>query len=91
MIIIVQKEKEQESIEILIDKLGLEYLRNIFNKDWHEPIQGEDELYDLDHEHLFSAEWGGEELSPKFTSQNSEEINSLKIVYLGKDALKILS
>jgi hypothetical protein len=91
MIILVQKEKEQESAEILIDKEGLEFLRNLLNKDWYEPKQEKDGLYDLDHEHLSSKDWGGEELSPQFTSQSAEKINSLKIVYLGKDAGRILA
>lgn len=91
MIIVVQKEKEQESAEILFDKEGLELLRRLLNKDWYEPMQKNDELYDLDHEHLSSIDWGGEELTPQFTSHGAEKINSLKMVYLGKDALKILS
>lgn len=91
MIIVVQKEKDQESAEILIDKEGLEFLRNMLNKDWYEPKQAKDGLFDLDHEHLSSKDWGGEELSPQFTSQSAERINSLKIVYLGKEAEKILA
>lgn len=91
MIIVIQKEKEQESAEILIDNKGLEFLRTILNKEWYEPKEGKDGLYDLDHEHLSSNDWGGEELSPQFTSQGAEKINSLKIVYLGKKAEQILS
>lgn len=91
MIIIVQKDKKQESVEILFDKEGLEFLRKLLNKPWHEPIQKEDALYDLDHEHLSSIEWGGEELSPEYTSLDNEKVNSLKMVYLGNDALNILS
>lgn len=91
MIIVVQKNKEQESAELLFDKEGLEFLRNILNKNWYEPIKKEDGFYDIDHEHLASLDWGGEELSPQFTSQGAEKINSLKIVYLGLDPEKILS
>lgn len=91
MIIVIQKEKEQESVEILIDEKGLEFLRRIFNKEWHEPKLGKAGLYDLDHEHLSSNDWGGDELSPEFTSDGADKIHSLKIVYLGKQAEKILS
>lgn len=91
MILVVQKNNESDTIEILFDKQGLELLRTVINKDWYEPINVENELYDLDHEHLSSKDWGGNELTPEFTSQDSEKINSVKIVYLGENGETILS
>lgn len=91
MILVVQKNNETDTIEILFDKQGLELLRTVINKDWYEPINVENELYDLDHEHLSSKDWGGNELTPEFTSQDSEKINSVKIVYLGENGETILS
>ncbi len=87
MIIVLQKTKEQESADLFFDKEGLAFLREVFNKDWYEPIKDEDDgLYDFDHEHLSSREWGGQELRPECSSENVEKIHSLKILYLGKDA-----
>lgn len=91
MILVVQKNNETDTIEILFDKQGLELLRTVINKDWYEPINIENDHYDLDHEHLSSKDWGGNELTPEFTSQDSEKINSVKIVYLGENGETILS
>ena len=91
MILVVQKNNETDTIEILFDKQGLELLRTVINKDWYEPINVENDLYDLDHEHLSSKDWGGNELTPEFTSQDSEKIYSVKIVYLGENGETILS
>jgi hypothetical protein len=91
MVLTFQLNNEKDSIEILFDKMGLEILRDIINKNWHEPISKKDRLYDLDHEHLASIEWGGNELTPKFTSKDSFMIYSVKIVYLGIDGEKLTS
>jgi hypothetical protein len=91
MILVVQTNKEKDTVEVLFDKQGLELLRTVINKDWYEPINKENNLYDLDHEHLSSKDWGGDELTPEFTSQDSEKIHSVKIVYLGTEGETILS
>lgn len=79
-----------DSLEVLLDKGGLDLLRSIINKNWAEPQKKENGLYDLDHEHLSSIEWGGQELTPEFTSENAKEIHSAKIVYLGEEGRNLL-
>lgn len=91
MVLYFQVNKEVNSVEILFDKDGLNLLRNIITKKWHDPTKRENNLYDLDHEHLTSAEWGGEELTPEFTSIDALSIQSVKMVYLGGEAEKLLS
>ena len=91
MVLTAQLNNEKDSIELLFDKEGLDLLRKIINKDWYEPISKENNLYDLDHEHLASREWGGEELTPEFTSSDSNKIQSVKMVYLGIEGKSFLS
>ena len=91
MILIFQINDNKNSLEILFDKEGLDLLKNVINKDWNEPLKKEKNLYDLDHEHLSSSEWGGTELTPEFTSKDAHEIHSAKIVYLGKDGKTLLN
>ena len=38
MILTVQENNDRNSIELLFDKEGLNLLRNVINKNWHEPI-----------------------------------------------------
>jgi len=90
MILLVQLNKDKSSIDILFDKDGLNLLREVINKDWQEPVSKGNNLYDLDHEHLTSKEWGGDELTPEFTSRDAHKIQSAKIVYLGEDGESIL-
>ena len=85
MILTVQILDPDNTVEILIDADGLDFLRQIINKDWIEPIKNESNFYDIDHEHLNSKEWGGNELFTEFTSESAKKVHSLKIVYLGKD------
>ncbi|MFM2362746.1 MAG: Immunity protein 32, partial [Bacteroidota bacterium] len=73
------------------DKEGLEFLRAVLNKDWSEPTIDNKELYDFDHEHLSSKDWGGEELTPEYASLDSQIIHSVKLIYLGVNGKEILS
>ena len=91
MLLTFQINDNQDSIEILFDKEGLDFLKNLIDKNWYEPICKADGLYDFDHEHLLSKDWGGDELTPEFTSEDSKKIESVKIVYLGKNGKKIIS
>jgi len=91
MLLTFQINDNKDSIEILFDKEGLDFFKSLINKSWHEPICKEDGLYDLDHEHLLSNSWGGDELTPEFTSDGSKKVESVKIVYLGKQGEKIIS
>ena len=91
MILLFQLNKEEPSVDILFDKQGLEALRNIINKHWRQPIKKSSGLFDLDREHLSSKEWGGDELTPEFTSTDFEKIQSVKIVYLGEEGEAIIS
>ena len=91
MVFVVQLDNTKDTLEILLDDKGLALLRNIINKNWHEPKMRKDELYDLDHEHLLSKEWGGGELTPEYTSEGVSKINSVKIVYIGEQGESIIS
>ena len=91
MIFVAQLLREENSLELLFDEAGLELLKNVINKHWTEPIQKHNDLYDLDHEHLTSKEWGGNELTPEYTSKEYDKVHSIKIVYLGKNAEKLLT
>lgn len=90
MLLTFQINDSKDSIEVLFDQEGLCLLKNLLNKSWYEPIQKADGLYDLDHEHLLSKDWGGEELTPEFSNVGSK-VESVKIVYLGKNGKKLLS
>lgn len=90
MILVFQLDSENSS-EILFDQEGLNFLRDLLNKNWQEPQQNENNLYDLDHEHLLSNEWGGNELTPQFTSKGARRIDSVKMVYLGRKGKSLLS
>lgn len=89
--LVVQKNKVSDVVEVFFDKKGLDFLRELINKQWYEPINKGSELYDLDHQHLLSKDWGGEELNPEFTSEDSYKIHSVKIIYFGVNGEKILS
>ena len=65
MLLTFQINDNQDSIEILFDKEGLDFLKNLIDKNWYEPICKADGLYDFDHEHLLSKDWGGDELTPE--------------------------
>jgi len=91
MILLAQLDKDKTSIEVLLDEAGLELLRGIINKQWKEPHLNTSNLYDFDHEHLTSKEWGGAELTPEFTSSDAGKIHSVKIVYLGENGEALLS
>jgi len=41
MILVVQTNKEKDTVEVLFDKQGLELLRTVIKKDWYEPINKE--------------------------------------------------
>lgn len=76
---------DKESIELFFDQEGLDLLKKIINKNWHEPMKLDNKNYDFDHEHLMSKEWGGDELTPEFTSENCSRVHAIKIVYIGRD------
>lgn len=85
MILVLQLEKDKAAAELVFDKEGLTLLKEIINKEWKEPKELRSDAYDLDHDHLSSKEWGGDELTPEFTSKGYREIHALKIVYLGEE------
>ena len=91
MILLVQLSKENNSIDILFDQEGLHALRSILNKEWKEPIHNKNEYYDFDHVHLTSKDWGGNELTPEFTSPVAHKIEELKIIYVGEKGEHFLS
>jgi|688.fasta_scaffold343801_3 hypothetical protein len=91
MILLFQLNKENDSVDILFDKDGLIALRTILNKEWKEPICDKNEYYDFDHEHLTSKDWGGNELTPEFTSPEAHKIEAVKIVYVGEQGEQFLS
>jgi hypothetical protein len=91
MILLVQLNEDKKSVDLLFDKQGLDFLKEIVNKEWKEPVRTENEFYELDHEHLTSKDWGGNELTPEFTSKDAHKIESIKIVYLGMKGESLLS
>lgn len=90
MILLLQSNSENDSAEIIFDKQGLQLLRTLLNKDWKEPVQKNNEYFDFDHEHLASKVWGGEELTPEFSSPDSNKFQSVKITYVGENGEQLL-
>ena len=90
MILLFQSSSENDSAEIIFDNQGLHLLRTLLNKDWKEPVQKNNEYYDFDHEHLVSKELGGDELTPEFSSPNSNKFQSVKITYVGENGEELL-
>ena len=86
MTLTIQINKGGESVELFFDQKGLDLLKKIINKNWYEPIKLDNGFYDFDHEHLISKEWGWDELTPEFTSEDSSKVHAIKILYLGRDA-----
>jgi len=90
MVLTFQLNKEKDSLEILFDEEGHELFSRFINKKWEDPIPKENGLFDLDHEHLMSKDWGGNELTTEFTSKGKQMIHAVKIVYLGKEGESLL-
>ena len=74
-ILTVELDKENELIELHLDKAGAKYLRDLLNKLI--------EVGQQDHRHLMTDEWGGNELTSD--KQNQSEgvklLHQLKIMY----------
>jgi hypothetical protein len=91
MVFVAQLNKEHVTLEVILDDKALSILRNVLNKKWSEPIKNENGLYDIDHEHLESKEWGGNELTPEYTTEGFVKIEAIKIVYIGKAGDQLIS
>lgn len=91
MVFVAQLNKDHDTLELLLDDKALALLRNVVNKKWHEPVKKEDNFYDLDHEHLSSKEWGGNELTTEHTTEGFTKIEAIKIIYIGEDGENLIS
>lgn len=85
MVLYLQVKKDSKSAELVFDNEGLSLFSKIINKEWREPIQLNSMAFDIDHEHLLSKSYGGQELTPEHTSNDFTAIESLKVVYIGKE------
>ena len=90
MVLLLQIDENPNSAELIFDKEGLGLLRDILNKKWRDPISKGGNMYDLDHEHLSSKEWGGDELTPEFSSPDTKKIQTLKVTYVGEKGEEFL-
>ena len=84
MTLVIQVDKQGSAIEMVFDKTGLEFLKNVLSRNWNEPVSKGNNYYDFDHVHFASKQWGGDELTPEFTSPGFNEIHAVKMIYLGK-------
>jgi len=71
----IELDKEEEAIELHLNKTGAEYLRNILDR----LISNNKN----EHLHLMSSDWGGDELSSNQQNLNAdvELLHQLKIMY----------
>lgn len=76
MILTCEINKKDESVEIVFDKEGYEYLGKVirdFQKENDEKI---------DHKHLMTKGWGGNELTDEIMHKGNTLVNHLKLIFL---------
>jgi hypothetical protein len=73
MILTFELTKDHNQIEIVFNKEGLTYLKNILEKIHPDRTH-------LDHVHLMTKEWGGHELTSEAIHPGNTLINHVKLI-----------